>query len=54
MLGRTGTRYFGFGPAMDEILLGKFHEEIGVKFDVEVEICGSCLGLLNVKVKRGV
>lgn len=52
VLGRPSAGDFRLGAAVDEILLGKFHEEICVKFDVEVEVCCRCFGLLNVQVKR--
>ena len=52
VLGRPGASDFRLGATVDEILLGKFHEEISVEFDVEVEVCCGCFGLLNVQVER--
>ena len=39
---------------MDEILLGKLHQEVGIQLDVEVEVGHGGLGLLDVQVQGGV
>lgn len=39
---------------MDQILLGKLHQEVSIQFDVELEVALRTLCLLNVQVKRGV
>jgi hypothetical protein len=36
---------------MDQVLLGEFHEEVGIEFDVEVDIAGGILGLGNVEIE---
>ena len=41
----------GLGAAMDEVLLGKLHQEISVKLDVKLKVTVSGFSLLNVKIK---
>ena len=54
MLRRAGTRDLGLGTAVDEVLLGEFHEEVGIELNVEIQVGRGRLGLLDVEVERGV
>lgn len=51
MFWRACTCDFGLGTAVDEVLLGKLHEEVRIQLDVEVQIGGGRLGLLDVQVE---
>ena len=49
VVGRTGGRGAGLDAAMEKILLGQLHEEIGVQSDIEVQVVDGSFRLLDVK-----
>lgn len=54
VLGWASRGDLRLGATVDQVFLGQLHEEVGVQFNVEVEISHGRLCLLNVQVQRGV
>ena len=42
---------YRFIPAVDKIFLGKFHKEVGVQLNVELEVSRGLLGGSDVEVQ---
>lgn len=42
---------YRFRPAVDKIFLGKFHKEVGVQLNVELEVSRGLLGGSDVEIQ---